>query len=136
VLANYFLDGVSELFLDSAVLQRPAETSVVIITKNGPAVAISMKLPMLAPLRGAVSYTINRLICDGGRGATTQVVLAVLAVYFQISKQARFSVVIITFQPLQGFTKTLFSNVSGEKLKNKYFAYRMFLFFFVGLGLF
>ena len=62
VLANYFLDGVSELFLDSAVLERPAETSVVIITKNGPAVAISMKLPMLAPLRGAVSYTINRLI--------------------------------------------------------------------------
>ena len=118
VLANYFLDGVSELFLDSAVLQRPAETSVVIITKNGPAVAISTKLPMLAPLRGAVSYTINRLICDGGRGATTQVVLAVLAVYFQISKQARFSVVIITFQPLQGFTKTL-SNVSGEKLKTQ-----------------
>ena len=62
VLANYFLDGVSELFLDSAVLERPAETSVVIITKNGPAVAISTKLPMLAPLRGAVSYTINRLI--------------------------------------------------------------------------
>ena len=62
MLANYFLDGVSELFLDSAVLERPAETSVVIITKNGPAVAISMKLPMLAPLRGAVSYTINRLM--------------------------------------------------------------------------
>ena len=125
VLANYFLDGVSELFLDSAVLERPAETSVVIITKNGPAVAISMKLPMLAPLRGAVSYTINRLKCDGGRGATTQVVLAV---YFQISKQARFSVVIITFQPLQGFTKTL-SNVSGEKFKTVVRVQNVFIFF-------
>ena len=42
-------------------------------------------------------------------------------------------VVIITFQPLRGFAKNL---PFPERNEKHYLAYRTFLFFFVGLGLF